>query len=305
MKTGKIILLIVWILIAITIAAMLVGFITGKGIFGKIDFGNGSTKFTYSNADAYSVGNGAVPADRINHIEINWINGSVELKEYDGSDIKFEENILSSEEEKLRYITDGKNLIIQFCKSGVYTNLTLSKTLTVYVPTSAYGNILSTDISSASANISLSGMRLADMKLSSVSGKIMISDAVAGDVKADSVSGSVTVTNTSASEVEIDTTSGSIDFEGSAEKIDVDSVSGSIKLTLGNCPQKIDCDTTSGKVTVILPDNDGFTAKLDTVSGNIETNFSCEISRKRIVYKNGGADFEFDTVSGDVVINKK
>lgn len=63
------------------------------------------------------------------------------------------------------------------------------------------------------------------------------------------------------------------------------------------------CDTVSGGVTLTLPENGGFSAALDSVSGDLTVDgFAGSLHRDEFVYGQGGPAYEFDSVSGDVRI---
>ena len=68
-------------------------------------------------------------------------------------------------------------------------------------------------------------------------------------------------------------------------------------------PRDISCDTVSGGVTLTLPENGGFSATLDSVSGDLTVDgFAGSLHRDEFVYGQGGPAYEFDSVSGDVHI---
>lgn len=302
MKTGKSIIICIWAVIAIALTVILVLGVTGTGIFSNgFSFG---TNFSYSNSGAYSVGNGTVEAGSVQTIEIHWVSGNVEIKEYDGTDIKFEEDEQSKDNYKLRYLVDREKLIIQFCKSGLLRSTKLNKSLTVYVPSSLQESLNIVRVSSVSANISVRSIKVNNIDIETVSGDTSIANLTASDISIDAVSGKVSTDNIECTSIDIENVSGGIDFKGSANNIDIDTVSGSAKLTLQNCPLIMDCESVSASFTIYLPENDGFTAQLETVSGNINCDLEVQMNKKRLSYKNGTAKFDFDTVSGNVTIYK-
>ena len=104
-------------------------------------------------------------------------------------------------------------------------------------------------------------------------------------------------------ELSADTTSGSLTLDGAFETIDFDTTSGALHLTTSILPQDISCDTVSGGVMLTLPENGGFSATLDSVSGDLTVDgFAGSLHRDEFVYGQGGPAYEFDSVSGDVHI---
>ena len=119
----------------------------------------------------------------------------------------------------------------------------------------------------------------------------------------DSTSGDLTVTDAAVGELSADTTSGSLTLDGAFETIDFDTTSGALHLTASALPRDISCDTVSGGVMLTLPENGGFSATLDSVSGDLTVDgFAGSLHRDEFVYGQGGPAYEFDSVSGDVRI---
>lgn len=285
MAKNRVVLIVFWSVVAVILTAILIIGITDKNLFSRWGISFVNSKYTYDNAERYRVGNDAVSVDGIEDIEINWINGSVTVKSYEGKTVMFEENRQENEDDRLRYMCGGKKLKVQFCKSGVYSNMNLRKDITVYVP--------------------CSDMNLNCIKISTVSADISMTDVEVEKTDTDTVSGRIELKDVTSEEIDADTVSGNINIRGFADRINGDTVSGNMEFWLKECPKKLDCDTTSGEVVVSIPENDGFTAKIDTVSGTLRSDFKeTEIENKKIVYKNGSANFKFDSVSGSVVIKR-
>ena len=117
------------------------------------------------------------------------------------------------------------------------------------------------------------------------------------------MSGDADLKNIKAGKLDINTVSGNLRADGEISELESDSVSGDITVSSAVPPKKLDCDSTSGDIRLTIPKNSGFTLEADTVSGSI----SCELpivseSKNRRVCGDGSAEFETDTVSGDVVI---
>ena len=70
------------------------------------------------------------------------------------------------------------------------------------------------------------------------------------------------------------------------------------------CPDQITTDTVSGKVTVSIPENDGFCYYKDTLSGKLQCDFSVTQEEDKGTYKNGKSEFSFHSLSGDITIKK-
>ena len=89
-----------------------------------------------------------------------------------------------------------------------------------------------------------------------------------------------------------------------ANRLELDGVSADMTLSLSQVPGEISSDTVSGHVQITLPADASFSAELDSVSGKLDCQFST--SKQGDVYYcgQGGGAFSFDSVSGNVRIQK-
>ncbi|MBR7081794.1 MAG: DUF4097 family beta strand repeat protein [Oscillospiraceae bacterium] len=244
---------------------------------GSYHFGvYGSSKRQFGSGDTDSVTGGEVnrvPAADVHSIEINWVDGDIEICSAEDSDeIVFTEEY-SGNSEPLEYTLEGGRLIIDYCKAtrsfiGInLNNLWDAKSLKVSIPASLRGE-------------------LRRLSVDTVSSKCVVSDQ-------------------GADKLYINTVSGKIEADGDFREIDADSVSGRVDITCGTLPDDMDIDTVSGGVRLTLPENDGFSVEFDSVSGDLKSDLALARFEERYTYKNGGPDFAVDTVSGDLNINVK
>ena len=315
------------ILAVLLIGVLIFGLVNG---FTSINCGLGG--YHYSNSSSYKIAKGELtfPSTDIDSIEINWLGGNVNVEETSEDTIRLQETYSEKtgkdEDNLMRYWVKNNQLTIQFCKSKWYVNQTVrnDKTLTVYLPIRLYEKVKIATISanidvqakesdvyyplkidSVSGNIHIRQAHLSRLDIDNVSGKIEVLQLdCTNDIDIDTVSGSVSLKETTANRLDIDFVSSRIDISGAILRMKMDGVSGDLYLTMQQAPQEINCDTVSGDVELTIPDNDGFTVKLDSVSGEINSNFSTSYSQKQLTYKDGGNTYCFDSVSGDVTINK-
>ena len=243
----------------------------------------------YADAGRYKAGPGEIPAEKIQDLEINWLDGNVEVEVYDGGTVQFSETSRRklSEKNQMHYYNKNGKLIIQYQESftGVFHffNTGGNKELKVKIPSSIAGDFGDVRIDTVSADTEVFG--------------------ISGDkFRLDSTSGGFHLERCSASEIETDTTSGSMTADGSYGEVEFDTVSGNLNLSSKICPSRINTDGVSGNVTLFLPENDGFTYKSDSVSGSLTCEFQVSQGEGRGTYKNGKSKFSFDSVSGDVQI---
>ena len=101
----------------------------------------------------------------------------------------------------------------------------------------------------------------------------------------------------------MDTVSGGLTLSGQANRLELDGVSADMTLSPQPSSRRNFIDTVSGHVQITLPAGAlPFSAELDSVSGKLD----CQFSTSGDVYYcgQGGGAFSFDSVSGNVRIQK-
>lgn len=269
MRTSAIIRIIIWSILAIFLTGVLITGIVGNGWdFSGISFG--SSSFQYDNADAYSVADGEVslPAEEIAELEIHWVSGDINITAYDGDTIQIKETGVSEDEAKLRYrVIDGR-LVIQFRAAGWNVGLfkDLKKDLEIRVPQTMAADMKEIVIESVSGEVSAEGLVCQQIDLEGVNGEYLL--------------------------------------QGAFETIDCEIVNGELTLQASVCPKNVDVEAVNGSVVMTLPENEGFTATLDSVNGNLDCDFEGKAEKKSFVYGDGSATFDFETVNGGVRIQR-
>ncbi len=234
----------------------------------------------------YSVGNADFPAETsIQKLNIEWLDGSVEVIYWDNDHISIlegSEHTIGSDDQ-MRYFLNGDSLFVKFQGSHfmLFGNMP-AKHLTVYLPNSI--SLSELDISAVSSSISVSSMTINHGHFSNVSGEIILTDCHFEELDLESVSGKIQTT-------------------GSFRELDVDTVSGDISLAITNTPDHIDIDGVSADITLAFPaDVSGFSAKMDSLSGNIHTPANVINLTDSASFGDNHTDINIDTVSGDITI---
>lgn len=329
MKKIAIFKIIIFSIITLLLIGVLIIGINGKQMGFSFGF---NRSFCYSNSSSYKVAYSttSIPVNDIDKIDINWMGGKIDIQKSDSDQITFYETYVNEKNTDkdyfLRYLVKDDKLTIQFCDSKWFVKKSIinNKILAINLPAEIYEEI---DVSSISADIFYLGDNSNEnicLNIETVSGDIYLQDekfdradieSVSGEVylyniackqaiDLEVVSGEVLMKDVDLRRLNVDFISSKCEISGIIKVIELDGVSGDVTLSMDEAPLEIGCDIVSGDVKVYLPENDGFTAKLDSVSGKISSNFEATISRKQIVYKNGISRYLFDSVSGDVIIDK-
>ena len=282
---------------------------------GSIVIGGDDEEFS----NAYSAMNSyTVTAEGIKKLEINWVTGSVTVEPYDGTEIEFvEESASLTEENALRYRVKGDTLTIRFSKnkswSGVnWGSLNINsiippKALTVRIPASMLENepeLL--ELNAVSNSVSVTGIPVGTLRLNTVSGEAALADMAIGSIKLDAVSGNIKLENCAVGSARIHVISGGVLLGGAFGSVKMDSVSGD--LTFDGSLGSLDVDAVSGGVKLTLEDCKGYKLDFDSVSGEYhEPGAASRDGRREGKYSYGdsSAEFDVDTVSGDLWINVK
>ena len=146
---------------------------------------------------------------------------------------------------------------------------------------------------------------LESLTVDTVSARADREDLAVKDLDVDSVSGAVRLRDCQVSDrARVDTTSGAVKAELTAalREWKADTVSGSVELTVPAVGD-FDVNTTSGSVN-LTADAD-FTLDFDTVSGSFSSELACKTENSRRIFGNGSGDYSIDTTSGSVRIEKK
>ena len=269
-------------------AAILALNFAGQAAFGVLRAGG---RYIYDNANKYETldrtgfGSKEQPAAAselltdITEIEIHWLTGDVYLVESNADGVGFQEDYTGDNEDyRMRYRVSNGKLIIQPCKSRLFSNMDLPrKALTVFLPdTLTLDNIT---VETVSANVELMGGSVDSLTVSTTSGNITGPGLLAEDYDFGTVSGDISLTALPAdgSDIDCETVSGEVRISCTAapDEVSFNSVSGDLRLTLpeGSCRYTLDLSTVSGG-----RDTDGFLSSGDklcaitaeTVSGDVE-----------------------------------
>lgn len=228
---------------------------------------NFSTSLNYKHADRYTMG-GATITDSVKNIDINWIDGTVDVLTHNENTVSFSEtsDIELDENKTLYYYLEGDTLHIQFGKARkIPSNQNFSKHLTVYVP----------------------------------------EGAVFEDIDVDNVSSSFNIKGVSCDSFEADTVSGDVTVQLNAvREFKVDSVSADCRLESAVAPDEFEADMVSGNIELAIPEGSGFKVSFDTVSGKLNSEFEVTKDDDEYICGDGKAEYSVDTVSGGITIKK-
>lgn len=211
----------------------------------------------------------------VESIEITWLAGSVNLaidRAPDGNPVydANKEYLIRGEEESRGGLLDNERMTWQL-RNGVLqisygpTNWGLSgcsdldaKHLTLTIPEEiAARSFESVSLTAASGEYNLGAFGCQNLSI----------DLASGRVKGDGVD---------AKNLDLDVASGDVDLRGEfLNSVNMDVASGLVSVaSLSSCPAFTTIDVMSGQATLAIPDDSGFTAKVDKISGSFNCAFN-------------------------------
>lgn len=258
---------------------------------------------------------------------MDWSSGAVRVETYAGSTVRIAEHSSRSlpEELQVHWWLDGATLRIRFCASGQRLSLpdTAKKELTVSLPqelalesltvdtaaadvtvAEAYADVLR--VSTASGDMELS-CAAKQIELNSASGSMaLLASGSCESLAAHSASGRIKAELDSVEMLKCGSASGSIEIDAAAaDFVYAESTSGKIVLALDKLAHEGKVDSTSGKVTLQLPQDAGFTAKIRSNSGELHSDFAMKYDGESYVCGDGRTMLTIETTSGDIALRSR
>lgn len=266
-------------------------------------------------------------------LDIEWINGSVEVGVCDGDLIYVSEKASRKldDDERLELVRDDGLLKIKWSGKlfslGIFENK--RKDLVVQVPRALAENMEEFKCVTTSGDISAAGFTAEEIKISSTSGAVKLGDlrgenctlsTVSGEIdlktaelgdslNASTTSGKMVFSGVRANNIDLNSTSGAEIFDGVCNEISCSTVSGAINTEVGSAIERAEMNTVSGGITLKLPKNTGFDAEYNSISGEFNTDFAVNgatgARSGRVLCSGGDASLKFNTTSGNINILRK
>lgn len=274
MKTNAIVRIIIFSIVILLLLSIL-----GVGIAAKILMVD---RITY--ADGSETSSGSVDADTVSKLSIDWISGSITIRPADVTEITFTEQIDGSTDPMV-FLQAGDTLKISYWKdqNRFPFGAIPDKDLLIEVPRNWQCDLL--EIDTASADVDAEGLTFGKVEFDGASGEFDFRECVVDSM-------------------DVDTASGDIRFNGSLNTLECDAASADCELVLRNCPNRIDLDTASGNLDLTLPENCGFTANMEALSGRLDSDFAVSRVDDTLICGDGSCRIDISAMSGDVFIHK-
>lgn len=245
---------------------------------------------SYENADKYTAGGGSV-AGTVTEIEIDWIDGNVEIAYGDVTEVTFSETSkdMLTKEYTLHYWLENTTLHIKCgeARKFISAHNFPEKDLKVTLP---------------------SALALNELNIQAVDSNVKIDNIAISDVEIETVDGAVNAYLVGATrEISVSTVGGEITVNGdSIGEFDMETVGADVYLESVSAPNMGSFESVGGSFTLALYEGiEGFTFEVEGLGGKFECDF--ETIKQGDVYKygNGAYPYEAETVGGNVMVQKK
>lgn len=193
---GKKILIVTAIVVAVLlVGGVMFGVLNALVADGAWEFG--WSDYRYDETD-YEIGEGSIVATELTKIEVDWVDGEVEIVPCQDTYLSITEEADGElpESAKVRWCVsdDEKTLSIKYRKSSWFFAVgtgNRQKRLTVRVPERFFEQMTELDVEADSANISVKGISAASLELSAKSGAVNVENCTFSKTEIETKSGNV------------------------------------------------------------------------------------------------------------------
>ena len=233
--------------------------------YGDVTLGNSK------DAKYYVMGGATLAASDVSELNIDWVNGSVTIEVYDGTEVAISEtseDALTDSTTMHYYLESDGTLNIRFGIPGMKSqgeNLP-DKNLLVRVPRTL--RLDEVEMNGLGRSIQMDSVRCSTLEMNSVSRQIDLN------------------------ECEID-------------DIEVNSVSANVQATFSKMPEDIELNNVSGSTLLYVPEDAGITLEYNGLISNFRSELPVVTKGKRKVIGNGACTIECNSVSGELDIKVK
>lgn len=225
-------------------------------------------------------GGAAVEQAGVRELEIQWTAGSVTIQPEDIDRIEFAETG-DDEHPMVWKLVQDRLVIRDYDGSNWMGWQDMDKDLVIRVPRQWQPEEV--DIQTASAQVT-------------------IQDLTAGSLELNGVSGTTWLTGCQARELSVEGVSGKTEIQGKFGSVDVVTVSGECTVTLDEMSREVELESVSGDMTLVIPEGSGFTARWDSVSGDLRSDLEIRSSGGQYIRGDGSAKIDAESVSADLTI---
>ncbi|MFR8228404.1 MAG: DUF4097 family beta strand repeat-containing protein [Anaeromassilibacillus sp.] len=278
-------------------------------LFGYLWYNGGwtglSLHFGWSNHSTYQQVHEQTFTEPIQTLALDWKGGDVSVFSTSGKEIKIVQKAVKNtpEDQFFQASIEDDALVVSNGKTvaglpiGPFP-LSIGSDLEVYLPEQIYETL---QLDTTGGDIFFQPLEVKELVVHTNSGDV----SLGGDFEKldfSSNSGDLLCRDVTVKQLISQTTSGDIQASGSFARIQATSTSGDISLRTSQMITEAAIQSTSGDVVLFIPENDGFTAQLNSSTGDFICAFPDFHGGDTYRYKDGSAKIQLNTTSGDACL---
>ncbi|MBQ2734748.1 MAG: DUF4097 family beta strand repeat protein [Clostridia bacterium] len=272
---------------ALLLFAIVLGVLNALVADGRWSFGWKDYRY---DEEGYESGQGSIPSSAITKIDLDWIDGGVEIVSCQDAYISLSEtaNTALPDSAELRWKVDADGtLYVKYRQSDWFFGIgsdNREKQLTLRIPESYFAQLNEIEIKVSSSNVVIRNVTAKALEFESVSGALVVQGCDFSTFSAESKKGKLVADGLLSSDVSVEASEGDVDFK------------------FPNCPTELEISSTYGSVTLRLPQNASFALAWETKKGSLSHDLPLTQSGNRYIAGEGSADFEVKTTSGNLTL---
>ena len=253
------------------VVALVIGILNALVADGKWTFG--WNDYRYDETD-YTIEGGSIPAEGLKKIELDWIDGEVQIVSCQDSYVSLtetaEDELPKSAMLRWRVSEDGSTLTVKYRKSSWFFGIgsgNRQKKLILRIPERFFAQLEELDIDVTVADVTVEGITAKRLSFSSGNGALTTASCIFESADIETKNGAITLGADISSDVEMESTNGKLELHSRI------------------CPTKVDLETESGELTLRLPKDAEFALTWESESGHVTGDFAYE--KNGTIYKVG------------------
>lgn len=278
-------------------------------LFGYLWYNGGwtglSLHFGWSNHSTYQQVHEQTFTEPIQTLALDWKGGDVSVFSTSGKEIKIVQKAVKNtpEDQFFQASIEDDALVVSNGKTVAGLPIgpfpfSIGSDLEVYLPERIYETL---QLDTTGGDIFFQPLEVKDLVVHTNSGDV----SLGGDFEKldfSSNSGDLLCRDVTVKQLITQTTSGDIQASGNLACIRATSTSGDISLRTSQMITEAAIQATSGDVVLFIPENDGFTAQLNSSTGDFICAFPDFHGGDTYRYKDGSAKIQLNTTSGDACL---
>ena len=194
-KLKKVLIIAAIVLAVLLVGGVVVGALNALVADGAWSFGWSDYRYDDS---GYEIGEGSIPFTEITHIEIDWVDGAVEIvpcqDTYPSISEDSDEALPESAEVRWRVSEDGKTLSIKYRKSSWFFSVgsgSRNKRLTLRIPERLLEQMVGIDVEVISSAVTVRGISAQRLEVSTESGNVTLDACTFAEADVETENGDV------------------------------------------------------------------------------------------------------------------